>query len=242
MKLIQREYASGAGSSEATQKACETDHPHVSMAPLITSGTVSESKQGAECVEDWSSVQRSGAVKTTRVSNCGNQTVLEMTEKFGNSSGQVGKMKVADVPQNSCKQTTRNSFELAASRRHLTANVENKWLSYLHESVNSANFHNANTFSGTLPEPRKRNLPLPKLLMHFVHKWLLTFSVTWIWLRMCRHTPICSLKPLLAPITLRSTLRDSMNLRSTLLDSISLVPPGGALCRQLVDTGNLGHK
>ena len=70
-------------------------------------------------------------------------------------------MKVADVPR---KQTMRNSSELARSRRHLTANVENKWLSNLHENVNSANFQNAIIRSGTLPESRKRNLPLPKPL------------------------------------------------------------------------------
>ena len=87
-----------------------------------------------------------------------------MTEKFGHLTGQVGMMKVADVPRKTCKQTMRNSSKLAKSRRYLTANVENKWLSNLHESVNSANFQYANTFSGTLPEPRKRNLPLPKPL------------------------------------------------------------------------------
>ena len=58
----------------------------------------------------------------------------------------------------------RNSSELAESRRRLTANVEKKWLSNLHENVNSAKPQNANTRSGTLPELRERNLPLPKLL------------------------------------------------------------------------------
>ena len=58
----------------------------------------------------------------------------------------------------------RNSSELARSRQHLTANVENKWLSNLRENVNSANSQNANILSGTLPEPRKRNLQLPKPL------------------------------------------------------------------------------
>ena len=124
MKRLQRNYASGVGSSEATRKACETAHPHVSMAPLKTRWTDSETKQGAEYVEDGSIVLRSGTVKT--LGNCGNQTVLKLTEKSGNSSGQVGKMKVADVPRNSCKQTMRNSSELAESRRRLTANVENK--------------------------------------------------------------------------------------------------------------------
>ena len=71
---------------------------------------------------------------------------------------------MADVPQNSCKQTTRNSFELAESRRHPTANVENTWLSNLHENVNSANSQNAIIHSGTLPESRKRNLTLPEPL------------------------------------------------------------------------------
>ena len=69
-----------------------------------------------------------------------------------------------------------NSFEQAKSRRHLAANVENKWFRdshanvnpampntyetqnnwfrYLHENVNSACPQNANTFSGILPEPR----------------------------------------------------------------------------------------
>ena len=129
MKRLQRNYASGAGSSEATRKACETAHPHVSMAPLITRGTDSESKQGAEYVEDGSSVLRPGIVKP--LGNCGNQTVWKLTEKFGNVTGQVGKMKVANIPQNTCKQTMRNSSELAESRRRLTANVENKWLSNL---------------------------------------------------------------------------------------------------------------
>ena len=62
-------------------------------------------------------------------------------------------------------------------------------------------------------------------LMHFVHKWLLIFSVTLIRLCIPRHTPICPPEPLHALIPLRSTSCDSMNLRLTLLDSISLVPP-----------------
>ena len=141
MKRLQRDYASGVGSSEATRKAWETVHPHASMAPLITRWTDSESKQGAEYVEDGSIVSRPGTVRT--LGNCGNQTVLKMTERFGNISGQVGKMKVANIPRNSCKQTMRNSSELAESRRYLTANVENKWLSNLHENVNSANSQKA---------------------------------------------------------------------------------------------------
>ena len=58
----------------------------------------------------------------------------------------------------------QNSPELAKSRRHLTANVENKWLSNSHGNVNSANSQNATIRSGTLPEPRKRNLLLAKPL------------------------------------------------------------------------------
>ena len=77
----------------------------------------------------------------------------------------------------------RNSFEQAESRRHLTDNVENKWLhenvnfatpniyetwnewfSNLHENVNSAKPRSVNFLSGILPEPRKRHLPLPRPL------------------------------------------------------------------------------
>ena len=87
-----------------------------------------------------------------------------MHEKFGNITGQVGKMKVANIPQNFCKQTMQNSSELAESRRHLTANVEKKWLRNLHENVNSANSQNAIIRSGTLLESRKCKLPLPKPL------------------------------------------------------------------------------
>ena len=56
-------------------------------------------------------------------------------EKYGNQTGKVGKMKVADVPRKPCKQTMRNSSELAKSRRYLTVNVENKWFSDLHANV-----------------------------------------------------------------------------------------------------------
>ena len=164
MKQLQSEYASVAGRSEANQKARVAHYPRVSMLPSAFRVTEVESEQGAERVEDWSSVRRAGAAKTTRVVKCGNQTALKVTERFGNSSGQVGKMKVADVPRNFRKQTMRNSFELAESRRHLTANVETKWLSNLHENVNSAKPQNAIIRSGTLPESRKRNLPLPKPL------------------------------------------------------------------------------
>ena len=98
------------------------NYPRVSTLPLTSRGTEVESKQGAERVEDWSSVRCSGAVMTTRVVNCGNQTVLKMTEKFGHITGQVGMTKVADTPQKTCKQIMQNSSELAKSRRH----VENK--------------------------------------------------------------------------------------------------------------------
>ena len=116
MKQLQSEYASVAGRSEANQKARVANYPRVSMLPSASRVTEVESEQGAERVEDWSSVRRSGAVKTTRVVNCGNQTVWKMTEKSGNSSGQVGKMKVANIPRNTCKQTMqKNSIELAES-------------------------------------------------------------------------------------------------------------------------------
>ena len=80
----------------------------------------------------------------------------------------------------------RNSIEQAKSRRHLTANVETKRFSDLHENVNPAIINkcetqdlmfsnlrenansalprNLNSPSGTLPEPRKRHLPLPRPL------------------------------------------------------------------------------
>ena len=124
--------------SEAELIAFVYDGHNACMPPrvsIFTAGVVNG--QEAERVGNGSIVRRSGTVKT--LGNCGNQTVFKMTERFGNSSGQVGKMKVANVPRNSCKQTMRNSLELAESRRRLTANVENKWLSNLHENVNSAN-------------------------------------------------------------------------------------------------------
>ena len=61
MKQLQREYASVAGCSEANRKACVVNRPHVSTLPLTSRGTGVESKQGAERVEDWSSVRRSEA-------------------------------------------------------------------------------------------------------------------------------------------------------------------------------------
>ena len=103
MKQLQREYASVAGCSEANQKVRVASFPRISMLPLTSRVTEVENKQGAERIEDWSSVRHSGAVKTTRVVECGNQTILEMIEKSGNSSRQVGMMKVADVPRKSCK-------------------------------------------------------------------------------------------------------------------------------------------
>ena len=83
--------------------------------------------QEAECVEHGSIVLRLETVTMSRLEKCGNQTVKMKVEKYRNISGKVGKMKVADVPQKPCKQTMRSSSELAKSRRHLTANVENKW-------------------------------------------------------------------------------------------------------------------
>ena len=100
MKQLQREYASVAGCLEANRKACVVDRPHVSTLPLTSRGTEVESKQGAEYVEDVSIVLRSGTVKTSRVEKCGNQTVRAVTEKFGNVTGQVGKMRVDATPQN----------------------------------------------------------------------------------------------------------------------------------------------
>ena len=60
--------------------------------------------QEAECVGNGSIVLRSGALKTLKLEKCGNQTVVKLTEKFGNITGQVGKMKVADVPRKLRKQ------------------------------------------------------------------------------------------------------------------------------------------
>ena len=117
MKLLLREYASVAGCLEANRKACVVDRPHVSTLPLTSRGTEVESKRGAERVEDGSIVLRLGTVKM--LGKGGNQTVLKLTEKFGNVTGQVGKMRVADLPRNPRKQTMRNSIELAKSRRHL---------------------------------------------------------------------------------------------------------------------------
>ena len=102
MKQLQSEYASVAGRSEANRKTRVANYPRASTLPSASRGTGVESKQGAERVEDWSSVRCSGAADSTKGVKCGNQTVLKLTEKFGNSSGQVGKMKVADVPQNFC--------------------------------------------------------------------------------------------------------------------------------------------
>ena len=101
MKQLQSEYASVAGRSKANQKARVAHYPRVSMLPSASRVTEVESEQGAERVEDLSSVRRSGIDKATRVVKCGNQTdQLEVTEKFGNVTGQVGKIKVANTPQN----------------------------------------------------------------------------------------------------------------------------------------------
>ena len=116
-KRIQCDYVSGVRSSEADRKTRVDHDPCVITAPLKTRGTDPESKQGAKGVEDGLPVMQSKAVKT--LEKFGSQTVYEVTEKLGNSSGQVGKMKMADVPQKPCKQTMRNSSELANSRRHL---------------------------------------------------------------------------------------------------------------------------
>ena len=66
MKQLQREYASVAGRSEANWKARAVRYPRVSTLPSASRVTEVESKQGAERVEDWSSVRRSGDVKTTK--------------------------------------------------------------------------------------------------------------------------------------------------------------------------------
>ena len=134
-KQLHREYASVAGSSEEVQKACVDRDPCVSMTPLKTRET--DGSREAKNVEDGSLVLKSGAIKTLE-KKCDNQIVRGMTERFGNISGQVGKMKVKVKPQNPRKQIMRNSFEQAESRRHLRDNAENKWFSDLHEHVNSA--------------------------------------------------------------------------------------------------------
>ena len=108
MKQLQSEYASVAGRSEANWKTRAVRYPRVSTLPSASRVTEVESKQGAEYVEDGSIVPRSGTVKT--LGNCGNQTVLKMTERFGNISGQVGKMKVAVTPQKPHKQMMRKLF------------------------------------------------------------------------------------------------------------------------------------
>ena len=65
-------------------------------------------------------------------------------------------------PQNPRKQIMRNSFEQAKSRRHLTANVENKWFSNLHENVNSAmpnTYENPNKWFSNLHENVNSAMP-----------------------------------------------------------------------------------
>ena len=123
--------------SETELIASVYDGHNACMPPRMSiSTTRAVNGQEAECVGNGSIVLRSGTVKTSKLEKCGIQTVKVKVEKYGNISGKVVKMKVADVPQKPCKQTTRNSSELAKSRRHLAANVENKWFSNLHENVN----------------------------------------------------------------------------------------------------------
>ena len=158
--------------------------PHVSTLPLTSRGTEVESKQGAERVEDGSSVLRSGTVKRLMMEKVGHLPTKVNAKKYGNHTGKVGKMKVEVKPQKPRKQIMQNSFEQAKSRRHLTANVENKWFSDLHENVtptisnnsktqnswfinlhknvNSAKSPNVHVPSGILPKPRKRHLSLQR--------------------------------------------------------------------------------
>ena len=76
-------------------------------------------------------------------------------------------------------------------------------------------------------------------LMHFVHKWLLTFSATPLRLCMTRHTQTCFLKPSHALASLQSTSSGLVSLRSTLSDLMSLVPSSGALWHRQRECG--GH-
>ena len=85
MKQLQSEYASVAGRSKANQKVRVAHYPRASMLPSASRVTEVESEQGAERVEDWSSVRCSGITESTKGVNCGNQTVLKLTERFGNS-------------------------------------------------------------------------------------------------------------------------------------------------------------
>ena len=62
----------------------------------------------------------------------------------------VGKMKVAVVPKKPCKQIMRNLFLQLESRRQLTANVGNKWISNIHKNVNSASFNTYETLNKCL--------------------------------------------------------------------------------------------
>ena len=77
-------------------------------------------------------------------------------------------------------------------------------------------------------------------LMHSVHKWLLTFSVTLIRLHPLWHTQMSLSEPCRSSRNLQSTLCDLKNLRSTLLDLKSLVPSSGAFWRLLVRHRSLG--
>ena len=77
--------------SEAELIAFVYDGHDACMPPrvsIFTTGVVNG--QEAECVKNGSIVLRSGTVKTPRLEKCGNQTVLKVTERFGNVTGQVG--------------------------------------------------------------------------------------------------------------------------------------------------------
>ena len=63
MKQLQCDYTSVAGRSEANQKARVAHYPRVSMLPSASRVTEVENEQGAERVEDWSSVRRSGITR-----------------------------------------------------------------------------------------------------------------------------------------------------------------------------------
>ena len=229
-KQLYREYASVAGSSDEVQKACVVRAPCVSMTPLKTRSTDAESHLEANYVKDGSPVLQS--VKTLAKKNCGNQTVRRMTERLGNVSGKVGKMKVEVALLQPRKQIMRNSFEQAKSRRHFTANVENKWFSNLHKNVNStiinkcetrnlmfSNLHeNANSalYQNSNMSPKEVYLNQENAIyrcqgnyhsMPSVHKWLLIFSQTLINPRISSYTLICLPKSLHASMSLQPALR-----------------------------------
>ena len=145
-KQLRSETALVVDPSEEELIASVYDGHNACMPPHVFISTTRVAHgQETECVGNRSIVLRSGAVKTSKLEKCGNQTVKVKVEKFGNITGQVGKMEVADVPRKLRKQIMRNFSKLAKSRRHLTANVENKWLSNSHENVNSATSDNNET-------------------------------------------------------------------------------------------------